>query len=137
MHLTRNAITPKTPSKYVIIDDRTLLYKVQWLWNSSYPNLANQYVKYLKTKRKNSIIRVVFDDYSDPLSIKAHKHLRRGAISSADIDVTYLSMQVTCTGKSFLGNAHNKTELIRILRQRFTEIGFENEHSVVMQMSLQ
>ena len=39
-------------------------------------------------------------------------------------------MQVTCTRKSFLQNTHNKTELIRILRQRFTEIGNENEQSV-------
>ena len=49
---------------------------------------------------------------------------------SADINVPHLSMQVTCTRKSFLRNAHNKTELIRILRQRFTEIGIENEQSV-------
>ena len=49
---------------------------------------------------------------------------------SADINIPHLSMQVTCTRKSFLRNAHNKTELIRILRQRFTEIGIENEQSV-------
>ena len=49
---------------------------------------------------------------------------------STDINVTDLSMQVTSTRKSLLRNAHNKTELIRILRQRFTEIGIENEQSV-------
>ena len=129
-HLTWNAITPKTLSKYVISDGGALLYKVQWLQNLSYHDLANQYVKYLKTKHKNSIIRVVFDRYNDPLSTKAHEHVRRRAISSADVNITDLSMQVTCTRKSFLRNSHNKTELIRILRQRFTEIGIENEQSV-------
>ena len=87
-------------------------------------------MKYLKTKHKNSIIRVVFDGYNNPLSTKAHEHLRRGTISSGDINVTDLSMQVTCTRKSFLRSSHSKTELIRILWQRFTEIGIENEQSV-------
>ena len=119
--------TKKTLSKYVITDGGALLYKVQWLRNSSYHDLANQYVKYLKTKHKNSIIRVVFDGYNDPLSTKAHEHVRRRVISSADVNVTDLSMQVTCTRNSFLRNCRNKTELIRILRQRFTEIGIENE----------
>ena len=129
-HLTRNVITPKTPSKYVIIDGRALLYKVQWLWNSSYHDLANQYVKYLKIKHKNSIICVVFDGHNEPLATKLHEDLRRGAISSADVNVTDLSMQVTCTRKPFLQSAHNETELIRILRQRFIEIDIENEQSV-------
>ena len=84
----------------------------------------------MKTKYKNSDIYVVSDGCSDSLSTKAHEHLRRGAISSADINKTDISMQVTCTRKSFLQNTHNKTELIRILRQRFTEIGNENEQSV-------
>ena len=88
-HLTWNGITPKTPSKYVIIDGGALLYKVQWLRNSSYHDLANQYVKYLKTKHKKSIICVVSDGYNDHLSTKVHEHLRRGAISSADMSQIY------------------------------------------------
>ena len=50
MHLARNAVTPKIPSKHVVIDGEDLLYKVQWLWSSLYRLLANQYVKHLKTK---------------------------------------------------------------------------------------
>ena len=45
-------------------------------------------------------------------------------------NITNKSMQVTYKRKSFLRNTHNKTELIRILWQRFTEIGIKNEQSV-------
>ena len=41
-HLTRKKVTLKFLSKHVI-DGGTLLYKVQWLRNSSYRDLANQY----------------------------------------------------------------------------------------------
>ena len=91
-HLTRNAVTPKTPSKHVVIDVGTLLHKFQWLWNSSYHDLENQYVKHLKAKHKNSDIHVVFDGCKDPLLIKAYEHFRREAISSANINITNTSM---------------------------------------------
>lgn len=83
-HLTRNAVTPKTPSKNFVTVGETLMFKVQWLRNLSYCNLGNRYVNHLKTKHMNFDIHVVFDGYSDPLSTKAHEHLWRGAILSAD-----------------------------------------------------
>ena len=101
-HLTRNAITPKLyQNPLSLMLGLCCICNIQWLWNSSYRDLANQYVKYLKTKHKNYDIHVVFDGYNDPLSIKAHEKLRSGAISSADININ-ASMQVTCTRESVL-----------------------------------
>ena len=71
MHLTWNVVTPKTPSKHVI-DGGALLFKVQWLRDSSHHDLVDHYVKHWKTKHKNSDIHVVFDGYNDPLPTKAN-----------------------------------------------------------------
>ena len=128
-HLTHNALPSKIPSKHVVIDGGALLYNVKWLRNSSYDDLANQCVNHLQMKYEHCQIRVVFDGYKDPLSTKAHEHLRRSGVSSADVNITDTSMQVTSTRKPFLRNRHNKTELIRILRQKFSDVGIETDQS--------
>ena len=73
---------------------------------------------------------VVFDGYDDPLSTKTHEHARRKGLSSADVNISDLSIRVTVKKKAFLGNPHNKMELIRILRDRFALSGITTEQSV-------
>lgn len=130
-HLTKNASTPPTtPSKNVVIDGGALLWNVNWLRNSTYDDITNQYARYLHTKHGYSEIDVVFDGYDDPLSTKTHEHTRRKVTSSADVNITDASMRVTCTRKTFLQNTHNKTELIRILQEKLSNNGIQNEQSV-------
>lgn len=106
------------------------MWNVNWLRNSTYEDITNQYVEFLKTKHRDSDIFVAFDGYNDPSSTKTHEHKRRKATSSADVNITDTSMRVTCTKKTFLRNTHNKTELIRSLREKSSNCGIQNEQSV-------
>ena len=59
-HLTKNVSTPPTtPSKNVVIDGGALLWNVNWLRNSTYDDITNQYARYLHTKHSQAAVSYI------------------------------------------------------------------------------
>ena len=58
-----------------ILDGGSLLHKVHWENNSTYLDISNSYLKYVKAKYGNAI--VVFDGYPEGPSTKDNTHTRR------------------------------------------------------------
>ena len=58
-----------------VLDGGSLLHKVHWENNSTYFDISNSYLKYVKAKYGNTI--VVFDGYHEGLSTKDNTHIRR------------------------------------------------------------
>ena len=129
-YLTKDETPSKVVAKVCVLDGGALLYNVKWLPNSSYSVIAEYYTKFIKNNYgKYGSMCVVFDGYDDPLFTKAHEHARRKGLSSADINISDLSMHVTVKRKAFQHNPHNNMELVRVLRDRFASNGIATEQS--------
>ena len=129
-NLVKDSPNCKEQCDFTVIDGSALLYQVPWLPNSMYDDIANQYTEHILEKYgKGENISVIFDGYEDPLSPKAHEHVRRSGLCSADVNVRDSSMKVTTSRKLFLKNTNNKKELIKILSCRFSEKNIGTDQS--------
>ena len=129
-HLVKKAPNATEQCEFTVLDGGALLYQVQWFPHSTYNDIAEQYTKYILGKYGNGEdISVIFDGYDDPLSTKAHEHVRRSGLCSADVVVGDASMKVTTSRKLFLKNTNNKKELIKILSSRFTKMNIATTQS--------
>ena len=96
-----------------VLDGEALTHKVCWSGCTTFGEIFEQYVKYVKRKYVNCSI--VFRGYSDCLSKKDHEHIQRSAKKS--------NTKVHCTESSkcsikqdvFLANGTNKQRFIAML----------------------
>ena len=70
------------PSSYVL-DGRALFHQLRWLKGSTYKDLTQSYVSYVCHHYNTATI--VFDGYSNPLSMKTNARTRRSAIRCQDV----------------------------------------------------
>lgn len=106
-----------------IYDGGMLLHKVYWP-KTTFSAVLDQYVAYLKKRCfRYKTVNVVFDGYSDDMSIKSQEHERRTTLTSATISVNEAT-KVLSKREVFLSNQKNKTQLIKILSKRLEEEGF-------------
>ena len=101
---------------FCVVDGGNLLHKVQWLPNSTYKDIVQQYISYVhRNFGFYPSTKVVFDGYENGPSTKDHEHLGRGSMSSTVHVEEHLT--VTVDQKAFLRNPGNKTQFIRLLCQ--------------------
>ena len=124
----------RAPSKPVadvcVIDGNAFLYKIAWVLNCSFGELANQYVRYVQRHFGDQAIHAVFDGYSDQLSCKVTEHSRRSesVVVAADVSVTP-TLNVTTKRNEFLRNTNNKEQFIRLVCSKLNENGIETSVS--------
>ena len=116
----------ENPYTMYVIDGGALLHKVKWIPNSTYLQVADQYLTYVRTKYGRAC--VVFDGYEAGPSTKDHEHIRRSGNVAPNISVK-LSNQAHKQQEAFLKNEHNKTQLIKILTEKFKEEGHHIRNS--------
>ena len=80
----RNHLLNKHPScdylssRSVVIDGGALLHKVKWFYGSSFADIIDSYVQYIKNRfSKYESVIIIFDVYNQELSIKSSEHKRR------------------------------------------------------------
>ena len=101
---------------FCVVDGGNLLHKVQWLPNSTYGEIVQQYIGYVnKNFGSYAFTKVVFDGYENGPSTKDHEHSGRGPMSST-VEVR-ANLTVTVDQKTFLRNPANKMQFIRLLSQ--------------------
>ena len=91
-----------------VLDGGALLYRVRWVKDTSFGDLANIYVSYVRRHYGSTII--VFDGYLDVLT-KDSKHTRRSLKKCNDIKVKEINLCST-TQDRFLSNQKNKSQFI-------------------------
>ena len=99
-----------------VIDGGALLHKVKWLPKSTYADIIDSYLQFLRSRyKKYSVVCIVFDGYTDTQSNKAEEQSRRCSTKmSADIKFSEQT-DVTTTREMFLRNARNKECFINLL----------------------
>ena len=118
---TAESISPKDHD-VCVIDGGTLLHKVHWP-KSTYGEVLDHYMKYVKSKYKNyKSINVIFDGYSDTNSTKVQEHHCRTTTTSVSLGIRD-NTKVTVKREAFLGNTNNKDAIIKLLCARL-EKGF-------------
>ncbi|KAG1665078.1 hypothetical protein GQR58_019552 [Nymphon striatum] len=104
--------------KYVL-DGGALLYRVHWVKDIKFNEVAKAYVNYIRRNYGSAFI--VFDGYDSPESIKSNEHLRRaGSKGSTPNIIITADNEVPYTKERFLSNSHNKTQLISFLADHLT-----------------
>lgn len=107
-----------------VVDGGALLHKVHWPANSTFMDIVSNYISHLQAKYgQYRCLCIVFDGYTDTNSNKSQGHLRRGGITSANINVQE-NVKVSYSREVFLRNASNKEKLIQLLTKHFKTAGF-------------
>ena len=114
-----NCLVSKPKVDRCVVDGGSLLHKTVWTLNSTYNDIASQYLKYLNDRYSSiaSEIVVVFDGYDTEYSTKTdeHSHRNQGVSISADINITNPDMLLSVKKNSFLRNTRNKNQLIKLI----------------------
>ena len=103
-----------TAVKYVL-DRGSLLHRKigEWNKNSSYLDIANAYVEFVKADYGEAII--VFDGYMSGPSTKDNTHLRRSTKGVSRLINFSPEMKFQGNKSSFLVNVRNKTKIIQLI----------------------
>lgn len=106
---------------YFVVDGGALLHRVRWIKNSTFDELSQVYVSYVRRHYKSCTI--VFDGYDGP-STKSNEHMQRtgGGKRCPNIDVVGFN-KVSFTQESFLNNEDNKTRFIRHISIKLQQDG--------------
>ena len=113
-----------------VLDGGALLHRICWLPNSSY-NDIRQYQMHINMKFGRC--HIVFDGYTNRVSIKDHEHQHRMGKTSADIEVSgYLP--AFCNQGPFLTNSNNKMQFIQLLGEALVlkELAIMSNTAMVM-----
>jgi hypothetical protein len=116
------------PDVRYVVDGGALLHRVRWLKNSTYLDVVQQYILYVKKEYCGNTV-IVFDGYTDEASVKDHEHKRRAervCAVSPNIAVDE-SRPVLFDQQAFLANSNNKQQFIQLLMQHLCD----NEVSVM------
>lgn len=116
--LPNTDITIDFKNSIMVIDGGSLLHRTKWQLGSSYSDICDQYINYVKS-HYGPHSTVVFDGYDDTSnSTKTSEQKRRGAAKSS-IDINFdLTMKLTVQQEYFLSNAKNKCQLIKLLTEK-------------------
>ena len=114
-----------TDADVCVIDGGALLHKVKWLPNSTYGNIAEHYINFVKIRYgRYTTICIVFDGYNDHFSNKTEEQLRR----TGNININ-ANMNVTATREAFLRNSNNKEQFIQLLSRHLQATGYSTAKS--------
>ena len=113
-----------TDADVCVIDGGALLHKVIWLPKSTYGDVVEQYVNFVKIRYggKYTTICIVFDGYVDHFSNKSEEQLRRSSVTSSNITIKE-NLDVTTTREAFLRNSNKKEQLIELLSRYLQAYG--------------
>ena len=115
--------TDRLVGKYVL-DGGALLHRVHWSKGTKFAEIAEVYMKYVRCNYGSAI--VIFDGYSERLSIKSDGHARRAGSKGSSMNVVIKEDNEDPYNKErFLSNTHNKTKLISLLAEY---LGKDGQH---------
>ena len=110
-----------------VVDGGALFHKVKWP-KISYGEVLDPNENYMNIRySKAANVMVVFNGYSDELSLKVQERACHSGSSSADKQIK--SSKVMTSREAFLANTHNKVQLFKMLSARLQAIGFMTEQS--------
>ena len=110
-----------------VVDGGALFHKFKWP-KITYGDVLDPYENYMNIRySKVANVMVVFNGYSDELSLKVQDCACPSGSSSADKQIK--SSKVMTSREAFLANTHNKVQLITMLSARLQAIGFMTEQS--------
>jgi hypothetical protein len=105
-----------------VVDGGHLLHRVIWPTPATYSDICMAYVRYV-VRQYGVDVTVVFDGYGDTMSTKAEEHRRRTKKATSPDIVVQNSLIANPTQSQFLGNNHNKSQLIDLLELHLREGG--------------
>ena len=118
------------PDVYVI-DGGDLLYHTSWNRQSTFEEVALNYLRYIGSNFTNCIVWIIFDGYSHKDSTKSEEHLRRyGGKAAANVNFRNPKMRVMSSKQEFLQNKNNKMQLIQFLKRTFENVGINVKLSI-------
>jgi len=107
-----------------VIDGGALLHWVKWLPKSTYADVIDSYLQFLRSRCKKYSVVYFFDGYTDTQSNKAEEQSRRSsAMISAGIKFSE-QIDVTTTREMFLRNVRNTECFINLLADYLRRAGF-------------
>ncbi|KAE8743752.1 hypothetical protein FOCC_FOCC009627 [Frankliniella occidentalis] len=107
-----------------VVDGGYLLHVVPWPRPAKYyAEVCESYISYAKRKFPLSST-IVFDGYDGRLSTKSIEQRRRAAMKTSPNLNIALNKEVRTAKDNFLGNGHNKSNLIKLLSPMLREEGF-------------
>ncbi|XP_026804078.1 uncharacterized protein LOC113560765 [Rhopalosiphum maidis] len=120
---TTNTYNVLDKNVIVVIDGGFLLHRVVWPSTSTYGNIIENYISYVKRHYGSNCI-VVFDGYANTeLNIKNSERQRRKNMYTSTNIIFEESMDVLTTQEKFLSNTENKIRLITMLTEKFLTSG--------------
>ena len=134
--LLTKVLKNKIPSRHTnvlatdyVLDGGALLHRVRWLPNSTYNDIISQYQMHINMKF--CCCHIVFDGYTNGVSIKDHEHQRRMGKTSAHIEVSG-DLPAFCNQGPFLSNNNNKMQFIQLLGELLKELVIMSNTVMVM-----
>lgn len=105
----------------LVVDGGWLLHNVKWGANLTWKDVAERYLRFVKSMGIHHLwITVFFDGYGS--STKDHDHLRQTKNAGCDSKIR-LDLKVIIAREKFRDNKNNKTQLILLLAETFTKNG--------------
>ena len=113
-------------AKYVI-DGGALLQRLPWSKSTSYSNICQLCVTFVRNHYHNA--HIVFDGYGNGPSTKDETHQRRaGSEMGVHVDITP-DMLLKMKKKTFLANTSNKQKFLNLLGSEMEQEGIQISHS--------
>ena len=114
-HLITAQCEMKETSKQVL-DGGTLMHKVRWEKDVTFPELCKQYVNFVRSKFGQCA--VVFDGYEAGPSTKDHEHGCRSVKNRGAVEFIFnKETKVKANQDAFLSNEKNKARFIKMLSE--------------------
>jgi 5'-3' exonuclease len=109
-----------------VLDGGALLQRLPWAKSTSYANLCQLYVGFVRNHYENA--HIVFDGYGNGPSTKDETHQRRTG-SEMGVDVDFTPEMLLKMKKLFLVNTRNKQKFLNLLGSEMNEKGIQVSHS--------
>lgn len=127
----------------IVIDGGFLLHRVKWQAGSTFGNICQQYICYVKS-HYGLFCTVVFDGYNETVNSTKSVEQKRRTATKISVDINFdLSMNVTVQQEHFLGNQKNKSRLIEVLSQQMeaesieTVVAVSDADRIIVQCAIQ
>ena len=122
--LKQSLCVAKPNADCCVVDGGAALHQSPWVLQCTYNDLADQFIKHIVSRRDSYEIHMVFDGYSFDRSTKTNEQQQHQNTGRVAADVIITADVGTCMSvkkEEFLLNRSNKSQLIKLLRQRLTE----------------
>lgn len=108
---------------YYVIDGGFLLHKVVWPIDSTYDDICESYVKYIR-ENYGHYVWVVFDGYNiDNVGTKSYERYTRGVKKCGAAVAFERNMATTIAQSNFLSNTTNKDKFVSLLTLHLHQAG--------------